>query len=445
MTRAIDPTPVGRMLYAVGTTAFARAVGALGSLALALILGRVLGTAGLGTFAFSLAVCMLCVLVARGGHDMVLLRSVSRSIAEDDAARARKHARFAIRHALKTAGGLTAAALVWTFANPFALLDPESRRLLLIMLPAVPAAVLAWQFSGFFKGLRQPARAVLIENGGVAVLTILIFGIAVGIGLTARADTAGYAFLAANLGVLGISLWLYGRWTRRAAPGPAFGGAGLSDGKEALLSAGRAFFLINATSFLAEAGSFAVAGLLLSKDQVGLLWTAERLALTVGFVFLVAGPILQPRIAASPPTGRRGDLPALASHARTLCLLAGLPAACLLLLFPRALLTLMGEEFAAAAPYLRIMVAGHILRLVIGPVQHLLTMTWHEQALKRLSLILFAVGAAAYPVLIAAFGPIGFAICYAVLMAIRHVILAVLVRRTLGFWPVAGRRRIGSG
>ena len=71
------------------------------------------------------------------------------------------------------------------------------------MLPAVPAAVLAWQCSGFFKGLRQPARAVLLENGGVVVLTLIAFTVAAAVGLAAEVSAVGYAFLAANLGVMG--------------------------------------------------------------------------------------------------------------------------------------------------------------------------------------------------------------------------------------------------
>ena len=38
-----------------------------------------------------------------------------------------------------------------------------------------PVTVMAWQCSGFFKGLRQPTRATLLENGGVVVPTLLSF------------------------------------------------------------------------------------------------------------------------------------------------------------------------------------------------------------------------------------------------------------------------------
>ena len=444
----------GRMLYTIGATALARGIGALGALALALALGHTFGAAGLGAFAFSQAVCLLCVLVARSGHDTVLLRSVSRAMAERDTARAQGRARFAMRNALKTAAGLTIAVVAWAFANPFGLFDPESRGLLLIMLPAVPAAVLAWQCSGFFKGLRQPARAVLLENGGVVVLTLLAFTVAAAAGLAAEVRTAGYAFLAANLGVMGVGLWLYHRWTRRVTAGlpdgvgPVVGGADraeLADQEPALFSSSRAFFLINVSSYMTEAGSFAVAGLLLAKEQVGLLWAAERLALVIGFIFLVAGPILQPRIAAAFHRGRLDELATLAARARVLCVLAGLPIACLLFLFPHALLTFVGAEFAAAAPYLRIMLIGQVVRIVVGPIHHLLTMTQHEQAMKKLSVILFVVSLAGYPVLIGVFGPTGFAACYAALLAARYLAVVVLVQRAFGFWTATGLRRPSVG
>ena len=427
------------MIRTIGAVSSARAVGAAGGLLLVLVLGRYLGAADLGLFVFVQAVCMIGVLIARGGQDEVLLRSVSRAMTERDVASVRAHARFAMTNSLKLATGLLAVSLGWMYVDPFGLLDPRGRDLLLIMLPAMPAAALAWQISGFFKGLRQGALAVLFENGGAVLLTILAFVLAVGAGLAAaEVETVGLAFLAANLGVAGLGLWLYRRWTGRRASTAGAARTDLSRERPALIASSRRFFTINLSSYMTEAGCFVIAGLLLSTELVGLLWAAERLILAIGFIFLVAGPIVQPRIAAAFHRERIDDLAMLAVRARMLCLLVGLPIACALFLFPRTLLGLVGPEFVAAAPYLQIMVIGQVARIVVGPIHHMLTMTRHEEVMRKLAATMFVASLVAYPGSIAAFGPIGFAACHASLSVVRHLAIAILVWRKLGIGPMSG-------
>lgn len=433
------------MVRAVGAVGGARALGAGGGLMLVLVLGRWLGAADLGLFAFSQAVCMIGVLMARGGQDEVLLRSVSRAMTEHDLAGVEAHARFAMANSLKIAAGLLAVSLGWVYANPWGLLDSGKSGLLLIMLPAMPAAALAWQVSGFFKGLRQGALAVLFENGGAVLLTILAFTLAVGTGLApARVETVGLAFLAAHLGVAGAGLCLYRRWTRRrarAGDAPVV----LTQERPALFASNRQFFTINLSSYMTEAGCFVIAGLLLPGELVGLLWAAERLILAIGFIFLVAGPILQPRIAAAFHRQRLDELAVLAARARLLCMLVGLPVAGALLLFPRPLLALAGAEFVAAAPYLQIMAIGQIARILVGPIHHMLTMTRHEEVMRKLTAALFLASLAAYPAAIAAWGALGFAACHASLAVARYLAIAVLVRRKLGLRPLGGSFRPVTG
>lgn len=421
------------MIYTIGTTGLARAIGVFGSLALVLVLGHYLAVSDLGAFAFAHTLCTLGILVARSGHDQVLMRSVSRAIADSNLAGAQSHARFALRHVLKIALGLAAGAVVWVFANPFALIDPASRRLLLIMLPALPAAALAWQCSGLFKGLGQTARAILLENGGVAALTAMLTALAFVV-LAADLTGVGYAFLAANLSVMGSGLWLYRRWAN-AVPR-----TDLAPQKPVLLAAGRQFLLIQVMTYTTQAGSFFLAGLLLPMEQVGLLWAAERLTLAISFICLVVNPVISPRIAAAFHQGRIDDLVTLVTHACGLCLLVGAPIAGALFLFPETMLAMVGSELGAGAMYLRIMLIGHIVNVAFGPVAHVLTMTRHEQVMKNLTGAVFVASLVAYPALMWSCGPVGFAICYTAMLTAKHLSSVFLVRRKLGVWPLSGLR-----
>ena len=381
-------TRLARVGFATG---LARAAAALGGTLLPLAVGRYFGAAGLGQFTIAQTVCALAVIVGRGGGDEVLVRAVSQAEVGRDAASARAAAQHALRRSLTLSAVLTAAVLVWVLANPGDLIGFKERRLLLIMAPSAPLAAAAWQLSGFFKGLSRPARAVLFESGGAALLAAVLFVAALEAGARADVLTAGHGFLWANAAVTGLAWWCYRRWQRRTSPVPVPPGARAAQ-ETAWRRSSRQFLIIHVATHMTSAGSLLVAGFMLPDVEVGLLRVAERLAASISLINLAVNPIVAPRFAAAFHRGRLDDLAALARRVSLLCGSVGLPVAVVGFIFARPLLSLVQSDAGAAAPYLRVMLLGQIVHVATGAVEHLLTMTRYEQVQKRVAVSLLVVG-----------------------------------------------------
>src|SRR5262249_2149036 len=129
----------------------------------------------------------------------------------------------------------------------------------------------------------------------------------------------------------------------------------------------------------------------------------------------------------------------LVRGAATAAAIPSLAAITLLMLFPKQLLTLvLGSAYAAAAPVLMVMAVRHIVLILSGNPQHVLTMTGRH----RLVLIVNLVSAA---VLIVAgyggarwFGPVGLAAASAGSLMVQNGLLWALARRDLNIWTHVG-------
>lgn len=152
-------------------TFLARGIAALGALGLLFVVGRLYGPAGVGVLALAQAVLLGASLLARGGMDNALMRYVGQ---DHDSAHVLLYFRWALIKGLL--GGVLVSSTVlmardW-LESQFG--SPGLSSMLLGVSLAVPAYVVAFLLSGFFKGIRMPATASLMENGSVALLAALI-------------------------------------------------------------------------------------------------------------------------------------------------------------------------------------------------------------------------------------------------------------------------------
>jgi O-antigen/teichoic acid export membrane protein len=245
--RALSVRMRGEMGQALARTFVARGIAALGALALALVIGRLYGPEGMGVYALASGLLLGVGILARHGMDNGLMRYVGRDHASPHVPR---YLRWALLRALLLS--LVAALLLWWARQPLEALfsAPGLAAVLVGIALAAPAYTLAFLFSGFFKGIRKPATASLLENGSVALVAgalILAYGQWRGNGGLA---VIGYAYaIAAWLVALqgGLQVWL---WCRRQPWwGQSPDSAGVVDCSEAelispaqFMATSRAFF-----------------------------------------------------------------------------------------------------------------------------------------------------------------------------------------------------------
>src|SRR5690606_3127647 len=158
----------GEIKASLFRTTLARGIVVIGSIALITIIGRLYGVSGVGIYALGQSIILTAAQLAKYGMDASLMRyvSVSRSSPQTIV-----DLRWAALRALSISLILTIGLYIVRDQIGELFQQRELSDLLASMIFAVPSFTIGYILSGFFKGIRKPATASLLENGSVAWIT----------------------------------------------------------------------------------------------------------------------------------------------------------------------------------------------------------------------------------------------------------------------------------
>ena len=289
---------------------------------------------------------------------------------------------------------------------------------------AIPPFTVAFVLAGFMKGIRKPATACLLENGGIALvataLVLLFYNLS-----SEGISTSGWAMAAAAWIVLGQGLWQVWKW-RRSTP---------SETKNQTLdpiafkSSSNAFFVMSLAPFMQQTVFILIAGWYLSDTDLGLFKVAERTALLISFVLIVINAVLPPRFASLYQQGKIEELTSLLRAGALLGLLLASPLLVLCIGFPEWVLSYYGEEFVQAAPLLQLIAFAQGINVATGSVGFLLSMTGNEALMRNISISSNSIGILLCYLLTIKFGLIGSGVAYALILVLQNTLAWVYVRR----------------
>ncbi|MDZ3833685.1 MAG: hypothetical protein U0S50_18000 [Sphingopyxis sp.] len=175
--------------------------------------------------------------------------------------------------------------------------------------------------------------------------------------------------------------------------------------------------------------------------DAGLYRIAMQFGTSLAIVSMGLFSVYSPQISAAWASEDLAGVARLGRTATRLSTLFTLPPALLMLGIAEPLLGLIGSEFIAAAPMLRIVVLGQMIYTITGPAGLVLAMTGHERVnfaitiTSTLSLILFA------PLIAQSFGAAGVATCVALFLVGRNLASLYFVNRLCGINPLTGSVR----
>lgn len=413
-------------------TTVARGVAASGSLLLGVVLGRMYGTEGMGAFVLAQSFLFGAGIMARYGLDNALMRFVAMAPQSGSA-----YLAIAAKRALLLA--LPLALLIWLTRKALGqLFDmPELEVLLAGIALAIPAFTLTYILAGFMKGLYRPAAACFLESGYISLITGALVLLFAGFHGNGGVGQAGWALaLAAWItlcqGLIQLALHLY---QNRATKACAQASSGERDNStRSFFTSSRAFFVMSMAEFMQNVLSVMLAGLLLDNQGLGLFKSAERVALLIGFILMIIAAVFPPRFAALYQQHKSAELKRLARFAALLAMLMATPLLLACLLIPGWLLGLFGQEFVAAADYLRIIALAQTINVTTATVTFLLNMTGHEALMRNIALFSGASGLLAFVISIPLFGALGAALSLAWVLVLQNLLALYFVRKRLGFW-----------
>ncbi len=421
---------------ALARTFIARAIAALGALALLLVVGRLFGPTGVGVFALAQSLLIGAGILARTGMDNALMRYVGQ---DHDSPHVLMYLRWAVSRSLLIS--LLMVVVLWSSRGLFEeVFGADGLSAVLVgMALAVPAYTFGFLLSGFFKGVRMPATACLLENGSVALVAGAFVLLWEGINEGGQTGVIGYAYglaawLVALQGTLQVWLWCRRQswWSSADEVAPA----------EVTLTqfraSSRAFFAVNLAGFMQQVLGVLVAGWLLSSDELGLFKSSQQVGLLIAFILIVINAIFPPRFAAMHHQGNMPALERLARQGAFLAVVLASPMLLVCLAVPEWVLGWFGEGFSEAAPLLRIIALAQLVNVATGSVGFLLSMTGHEVLMRNIALVCNALGLLAFFVLIPPLGELGAALGLAFVLVVQNLVAMCFVWKRLGIWTLPG-------
>ncbi len=410
-------------------------IAVLASLALRVVLARLLVPAELGLLLLGIAV----VTVAGGAASLGLNLAASRDVAALRAVgRAAAAARLAVRVAVVAgiSGLLASLALVagapllagWFGAEGDAgALTPVLRAL----SPVVLGLSLGLAALGVYRAYdRVVARAVLRDAGGGVLRAVVVTAVGlVFADLVTLAAAYGAAVLASESLFLAHSLRRSRREARAAVPVEAPPEAG---GAVPPLSPRRLapFAGLEILGQMQAWFDVLLLGLFVAPAELAAYALARALTRSLDLVRGAAAHRFLPTAAQAAARGERGELGAMQRHAVGLVLLLiALPTAVFLLL-PGVLMELLfGAPYRAAGPLLAVLAVTVLLEAVFGFHELVLLAHGREGGVLTLRVVSQGVGIAALVVLAPPFGALGAAWAVVTMQAVRSAGVMVMARR----------------
>ncbi len=417
-------------------TFLAKAVAALGALALVAVVGRLYGPGGVGIFALAQSILLSAGIMARRGMDNALMRYVGRDIGSS---RVGSYLYWAVGRSLWVSVPLFLLLIVLREPVEHFFTMPGLAEVLLGIGMAIPFYTLALLLTGFFKGIRKPATGAFLENGSISLVTgalILIVGY-VFPDQGQKLVYLGWAYAVAAVvvtlqGAIQAALWLR---KHRAASGAAQLDVSR---KDEFRVTSQAFFIMGLAAFMQSALSVMIAGKFLGSEELGLFKSAQQIAISVGFVLMVINAIFPPRFAALYHQGKMDSLERLARNGALLGIVLAAPFLLICLLLPEWVLSLLGDGFEPAALLLQIIVLAQLVNVATGSVGFLLTMTGNERYMRNIALFCSSVGLLGFLMLTPWLGALGAALALAFVLVAQNLAAMCFVWLKLGIWTLPG-------
>lgn len=302
-----------------------------------------------------------------------------------------------------------------------------------IGLAAVPLFALHEVAKGLTRGLAGVARAYL--PGFVLRPGLLL----VGLGLLYAAGIAPDAGVAMAVTLATLALVVAWQWLSlaRLMPPRVSARRPVWHARH-WLAASLPVLLVDGQYILLANLDVLVVGAVLDPQAVAVYFAAARVVALVSFVHFAISAVSAEPIARFHARGDRGALIDIVRRLTRIDLALTLAGGLVVTALARPVLGLFGDGFEAGRGVMAILVAGLFVQAAFGPIRFLLTMTGQQNAMAVVLTATSALNVVLALLLVPRFGLEGAAVATTSTLAVSCLLLALLARRRLGFWPLLG-------
>ena len=398
-----------------------------------LLLARLLGTTGYGTYAYALAWISLLSVLSIFGLDKLLVREM---------AVYNTRLSWQLMSGLLRWSNITALVMSLGFALLAGItirilsdrLESQMTYTLLIALIMLPLIVLMRLRQAAMRGLHYVVGGQLPET---LVMPISFFIIIGGMYLFVKHALSAPAAMIAHVVAVGVALFIGVRQLQTFLPQSAKEANPVSQGWTWMRIVIPLVFL-NSVTMINSQIDVILLGLMKSTGAVGVYVVAKRGAGLVTFLLIAVNIALAPTIASMYAAGEMDKLQRIITKSARLILTGSVPIAIMLILFGHwFLLFFFGQDFIQGARALAILGAGQLINAATGSVGLLLIMTGYERDAAMCVGIIAVLNIILNASLIPKWGLEGAATATAITVIFWNIILVILVYKRLGIHSTA--------
>ncbi len=403
-----------------------RVIGLVFALAASILLSRLLGLRGFGSYMIALGYASIASIVIRFGFDVAGQRF---------AAVYRDQARTGLLRGF-VATGVTAIVLGWLIMAVSLFFAWEGgwsalRSLPPLLVASAATLSLLMALTGFLSILLRVFDRIfesqLYEQLLRPLLLTLFLGGAMLIGIKLAPDRA-MMLTVAGLGLPLVMMLIRVRRLIRNLPQQDRD----TSERATWVRVGLVLLLMAVLQEVLNQIDLILLGMLGSNAEAGLLAAAQRLSALSIFGLVAIAAVAGPRIAAAFHRGDHAEVAAVARLSARISFASAVVIGGVLALAGPWILAVWGSEFTAAMPLLLVLLLGAMVNAATGLAGLLVILTGHERVAMICMGATLVVVVAAELVLIPAYGALGAAIGSALGVSIWNGLLAIYVRRRLG-------------
>lgn len=395
------------------------------SFVIGLLLARLLGTAGYGTYAYAMNWVGLLAVPGALGLDRLLVREVAAYGTKAEWCFMRGLLKWSNQTVLMVSSGLAliAAFIGWVLVGRQDSLVLISFLIALISLPLVTLIRLR---QSVLRGLNRVVAGQAPEMLIQPMLFICFIGVAY---LLLGGNLTVPWALGINIAATGIAFVVGTRVLIKTLP-PAIEETFPSYKIREWIRSALPLMLITGMKIINAKTDILMLGAMKGPKDAGIYAVANRGAELITFILIAVNLALAPTVVNLFAAGEMKKLQSVIIRSTRVILLFSLPIGLALIIFGHWFLLLFGEAFTQGRTSLTILSFGQIVNASMGSVGLLLVMTGHERSAAIGAGISAVLNVILNALLIPAWGIAGASIATASSMIVSNILLAIWVYRT---------------
>ena len=419
------------MLHGATIAFVLRIIGGIFVLGFNVLLARVLGTKGSGTYYLALTVITIASVFCRMGMDNSLIRFIAINVSENKWDKVAGVFRKSIGIAMITSIVATLIVFIgasWISKNIFS--EPLLEKPLRVMALGILPLTLFTLYSESLRGLKKIRDSIIVQNLSLYLIGLPLLAF-LGWKFGINGAAVAYIVSASFATLVGIVLW------RVATPQlkdvfPRFDTA-------LLIRTSLPLLLVASIGLVMAWTDTIMLGIMTDSDSVGIYNVATRTALMTSFIVVAINSTAVPQYAALYAQNNQKALSKLASSTTRLAIVLTIPAFLLFIIAPEWVLLLFGKDFKAGANVLSILALGQLISIGAGPGGYVLAMTGKEIMLQYTVMLAALLNLVLNYILINKLGMVGAAmatsISTAFIFIVQNLACRVSLKININPWP----------